>query len=169
MARMDEDDFISKSERKRRMTGLQDVGAELAELSEEVLARMALPEELRDAVLEYKRFSKHEARRRQMQYIGRIMRDMDPAPIVAQLEAMKAPSRKQTALFHVAERWRDALLAEADAAERFQREFPAADLAKLRGLVADAHAESKSGRAPKHARELFHFVNHLVQEKGRQE
>ena len=164
---MDDDDFISKSERKRRMTGLQDVGAELAELSAEVLARMALPEELREALLDFKGYSKHEARRRQMQYIGRLMRDIDPAPIVAQLEAMKAPSRKQTALFHVAERWRDALLAEPDAAERFTREFPGTDLAKLRGLVADAHAERKSGRAPKHARELFHFVNHIVQERGR--
>ena len=164
---MEEDDFISKTRRKKDMTALQDLGAELVELSPEQLARLGLEESLLEAILDCQRITKHEARRRQMQYIGRIMRDIDPAPIIEYLTALKAPSKKQTALFHVAERWRDALLHEPDAAERFEREFPGIDGRKLRGLVADAHAERKTGRAPKHARELFHFVNAIVQEHGR--
>ena len=165
---MEDDDFISKTRRKKAMTALQDLGAALVALSPELLGRIDMPEDLREAVRECQRFNKHEARRRQMQYIGRIMRDLDSAPIAAQLAALQAPSKKQTALFHVAEQWRDALLAEPDAAGRFEREFPGADGKKLRGLVADAHAERKTGRAPKHARELFHFVNHIVQERGRE-
>ena len=165
---MEDDDFISKTRRKKAMTALQDLGAALVKLSPEVLGRIRMPEDLREAVLDAQRFTKHEARRRQLQYIGRIMRDMDCEPIAEQLAALQAPSKKQTALFHVAEKWRDALLAEPDAAERFAREFPGIDGAKLRGLVADAHAERNAGRAPKHARELFHFVNDVIQERGRE-
>ena len=80
---------------------------------------------------------------------------------------MHAPSKKQTALFHVAEKWRDELLSQPDAAERFAREFPHADAHRLRVLVSAAGEERKAGRAPKHARELFHFVNGIVQEQGR--
>src|SRR5262245_18470676 len=112
---MDEDDFISKTRRKRQMTELQDLGATLVKLSPEQVARLDLPEELRDAVLECKRFSKHEAIRRQMQYIGRIMRGIDSAPIAEALAALHAPSNKQTALFHLAERWRQELLADPEA------------------------------------------------------
>ncbi len=167
---MEDDDFISKTRRKKAMTALQDLGAELVKLSPEQLARIDMPEELREAVQDAQRFTKHEARRRQMQYIGRIMRDMEEASarVAEQLAALHAPSKRQTALFHVAEQWRDALLAEPDAAERFEREFPGIDGARLRGLVADAHADRHSGRSPKHARELFHFVNRVVQERGRE-
>jgi ribosome-associated protein len=103
---MEEDDFISKTRRKKQMSDLQDVGAELVALSAEQLARIEMPDNLREAVVEARRFTKHEARRRQIQYIGRIMRDIDAGPIVEQLAALKAPSKRQTALFHVAERWR---------------------------------------------------------------
>ena len=165
---MEDDDFISKTRRKKAMIALQDLGAELVKLSPEQLSRIDMPENLREAVQDAQRITKHEARRRQLQYIGRIMRDMDCAPIAEQVTALHAPSKRQTALFHVAEKWRDALLAEADAAERFEREFPGIDGAKLRGLVADAHADRNAGRSPKYARELFHFVNHIVQERGRE-
>ena len=165
---MEDDDFISKTRRKKAMTALQVLGAELVKLSPEQLSRIDMPEDLREAVQDAQRFTKHEARRRQLQYIGRIMRDMDCTPIAEQVTALHAPSKRQTALFHVAEKWRDALLAEPDAAERFEREFPGIDGAKLRGLVADAHAERNSGRSPKRARELFHFVNGVIQERGRE-
>jgi len=164
---MEDDDFISKTRRKKAMIALQDLGSELVRLSPDELSRIDMPENLREAVQAAQRITKHEARRRQLQYIGRIMRDIDCAPIAEQVAAMHAPSKRQTALFHVAEKWRDALLAEPDAAERFEREFPGIDGARLRGLVADAHADRNTGRAPKYARELFHFVNHVIQERGR--
>ncbi len=164
---MEDDDFISKTRRKRQMTELQDVGAALVKLSPEQLARMDLPEALRDAVLDCKRYKKHEAVRRQMQYIGRLMRDVDPAPIVEQLAAMEAPSRKQTALLHLAEKWRDEMVRDPEAVARFAREFPAADENRLRALAASAAEEKRGTRAPKHFRELFHAINTLIQEQAR--
>ena len=163
-----EDDFISKTRRKKDATALQDVGAALVKLSREQLARIQMPETLREAVMECQRFNKHEARRRQMQYIGKLMRNMDCAPIVDQLTALEAPSKKQTALFHVAEKWRDELLADPAAIERFAREFPHADSKRVRALMEAALAERAGKRAPKHARELFHALNHAVQEAGKQ-
>jgi ribosome-associated protein len=163
-AAMEEDDFISKTRRKRHMTDLQVAGAALVKLSPEQLARMQLPEELREAVLECKRYTKHEAIRRQMQYIGRIMRNIDAGPILAQLAALEAPSKRQTALFHVAERWRQDLLADPASIALFVKEFPSADPDRLRELVTAAQEEKRGAKPPKNFRELFHVLNALVQD-----
>jgi len=164
---MEEKEFISKTRRKRQMKELQDVGAQLVTLSDEQLARLELPEALRDAVRDCKRFTKHEARRRQMQYIGRIMRDIDAGPIAAQLAAMTAPTRRQSALFHAAERWRSEMLADPAAIARFLHEFPEADPHALRKLLADARDERDAERAPRHYRELFHWLNAVIQDHAR--
>jgi ribosome-associated protein len=164
---MEEDDFISKTRRKKHMLQLQQVGAELVRLSPEQLARIDMPEELREAVLECKRFRKHEAIRRQMQYIGRLMRDLDAGPIMEQLAALHAPSNKQTALFHLAEKWRDELLADGEAATRFVRDFPEADPHRLRELSEKAKAERRAEQPPRHYRELFHVLNAIIQDHAR--
>jgi ribosome-associated protein len=161
---MEEDDFISKTQRKRRSTELQDMGAELVKLSVEQLARIEMPESLREAVLECKRLTKHEAIRRQMQHIGKIMRVIDAAPILERLNALHAPSRRQTALFHIAEKWRTDLLADVEAIARFTAEFPEADPERLRDLVGKAQKERAADRPPKNYRELFHVVNAILQD-----
>jgi len=164
---MDEDDFISKTRRKKQMHELQDVGAQLVALSAEQLARIEMPDTLREAIEDARRFTRHEARRRQIQYIGRIMRDIDAAPIVDQLTALTAPSRRQTALFHVAERWRQELLADGSALERFAKEFPEADPDRIRTMVDEARAEKRAARAPRRFRELFHVLSAIVQDHAR--
>lgn len=166
---MEEDDFISKTRRKKQMSDLQDVGAELVELPAEQLARIDMPEALREAVLAARRFTKHEALRRQIQYIGRLMRDIDAGPIAEQLAAIKAPSRRQTALFHVAERWREDLLADPEAVARFVHEFPEADPHRLRALVAGVREERLGNQPPRQFRDLFHVLNAIVQGHGRRQ
>ena len=164
---MEEDDFISKTRRKRQMKDLQDVGAALVRLSREQLARIEMPENLREAIMECKRFTKHEAVRRQMQYIGRIMRDIDAGPIAAQLAEIEAPSKRQTALFHVAERWRADLMQEPDAIARFVKEFPEADPHRLRSLAEEAREEKRGAKPLRRYRELFHVLNALLQDHAR--
>lgn len=164
---MEEDDFISKTRRKRQMAELQETGEALVKLSREQLARMPLPEELLEAILECKRISGHEALRRQMQYIGKIMRRIDPEPIQAHLAALQAPSRKDTALFHLAEKWRQDLLDDPEALGRFVHEFPQADAARLRGLVEGARAERQAEKTPRRFRELFHEINAVVHGQAR--
>ena len=164
---MEEDDFISKTRRKKQMHELQGVGARLVALSAEELARIQMPERLREAVEDARRYTRHEARRRQLQYIGRIMRDIDAGPIAEQLAALKAPSRRQTALFHVAERWRQELIADDAAIERFVKEFPEADPQRIRTMVNEARHEKSAARAPRRFRELFHLLSAIVQDHVR--
>lgn len=164
---MEDDDLISKTRRKKRMHELQALGVALTKLSHEALAHIELPEELREAVLEAKRYTKHEAIRRQMQYIGRVMRDLDVEPIAAQLQALHAPTHQQTALFHLAERWRADILADPSTIGNFVAEFPGADAARLRDLAAKAAAERAADRPPRHFRELFHAINAAVQQRAR--
>lgn len=166
---MEDDEFISKTRRKKQMTELQSAGAELVELSAEQLARIDMPQSLREAVEDARRFTRHEARRRQIQYIGRIMRDIDAVPVIEQLAALKAPSRRQTALFHLAERWREELVADPATLERFVKEFPEADPQRIRALVEDARAEKRAARPPRQFRELFHVLSAIVQHHARRQ
>ena len=164
---MDEDDFISKTRRKKQMHELQGVGAQLVALSAEELARIEMPQNLREAVQDARRFTRHEARRRQVQYIGRIMRDIDAGPIIEQLAALKAPSKRQTALLHVAERWRQELIADGTALERFVKEFPEVDPHRIRSMVDEAREEKRTARPPRRFRELFHVLSAIVQDHAR--
>jgi ribosome-associated protein len=166
---MDEDDFISKTRRKRQATEMQDIGAELVKLSAEQLARIDLPERLREAVTECRRLTRHEAIRRQKQYIGKLMREIDAAPIAEQLASVHAPSQKQTALLHLAEKWRADMLADAEALERFVREFPHAEARELQVLVTKARAEAKTDKPPKFFRQLFHAVNGAIQHQAKKD
>ncbi len=164
---MSDENLISKTRRKRQMHDLQSVGEALTRLSAERLAAIELPDDLREAVQACQRITKHEAKRRQMQYIGRLMRDIDAGPIVAQLQAQEAPSHEETALFHRVERWRDELLADPAAVERFARDHPGADPHRLANLARAAREERQGGGPPRRARELFQAVNEIVREHER--
>jgi ribosome-associated protein len=164
---MEEDDFISKTQLKRQMLELQDLGKALVKLSREQLARVDMPERLRDAVMECRRFTRHEAIRRQMQYIGKIMRDIEAGPIAAQLGELEAPSKRQTALFHVAERWRTELIEDPQALDRLVKEYPEIDRERLRELADKAREEKRASKPPRRYRELFHVLNGMLQAHGR--
>jgi ribosome-associated protein len=153
----------SKTRLKHEAHELQALGEALAQLPPELLDALALDERLRDALGEWTRTRSHEGRRRQLQYIGRLMRGADAEPIRAAVaEARLGPARDALAL-HAAERWRDALIAEDDAATRWLAVHPQADAARLRSLVRaarlDAHpsaaADGRQGRA---YRELFRYL-----------
>lgn len=161
---MNDENLISKTRRKRQAKELQDIGVTLTRLRADQLARIEMPDDLREAVVECRKMTKHEAIRRQLQLIGRIMRNLDAAPIAAQLEALHAPTHRQTALFHRVEQWRDDLLSDPGAAERFTVEFPEADAKRLRTLAAAALEERHAERPPKRYRELFQAINAILQD-----
>lgn len=149
----------SKSQRKRDMAALQDLGQSLLRLTAAELARIELPESLREAIAEAGRISAHEARRRQMQYIGRLMRQVDPEPLRAAIEDATGESQQAVALMHRCERLRDALLADDAALEAVLADLPAADVQQLRAMIRAARREHKDGRPPKHARQLYRWLH----------
>ena len=156
----------SKTRRKQEMAALQDIGEELVELTGERLDALDLPEILRDAVVEARRISGHEARRRQLQYIGKLMRGVDPEPIRARLAEWKAPERAQVAQFKLAEAWRDRLLHDPAALADFLQRHPSADSASLRGLIEATGRERAENRAPRSYRRLFQFLRTILDARG---
>ncbi|HEX7054020.1 MAG TPA: ribosome biogenesis factor YjgA [Burkholderiales bacterium] len=152
---------VSKTRRKQEMHELQALGAALVGLPESQLAGFPLDEDLREAVLEAKRIGSHEARRRQLQYIGRLMRAVDPAPIRARLEAIEGGSAQAAAAHRRLEQLRERLLADDAALTDFLAAHPGADAPRLRTLIRNARREQKEGRPPRAFRELFRALKSL--------
>lgn len=148
----------SKTRRKQAMHDLQGLGEALVELDAKAVAKLDLPERLADAIAQARTITKHEARRRQLQYVGRLMREVDPAPIREALERLDGVDRAERAHFAAAELWRDRLLAEEGAIEAFLAQHSGIDRTKFVALVADARTERATGRPPHRFRALFRLV-----------
>jgi ribosome-associated protein len=160
---MGADTPISKTQRKKNMLALQELGVALVALSDDQLAEVELPEALRDAVLEARRITDFEGRRRQMQYIGKLMRKIDAAPIRARLDAWTAQSRMHTAQFKRIEAWRERLLSEESALAELGREHPHADAKELRKLIDGARRERIENGPPRNYRALFQALRSLIE------
>ena len=163
----DGDDAPSKTRLKQQSHDLQKLGIALADLSDARLARLDLPERLLDALLEYRNTRTHEGRRRQLQYVGKLMREVDDAPLREAVAESKLGSARDTLLLHEAERWRDALLADDAALTRWLHEHADCDAQRLRSLVRAARREAAlppEQRNPRTHRELFQFIRPLLQE-----
>lgn len=159
----EEDDDLpkSKSQRKRDMTELQDLGAELEALAKDRLARVPMPESLSDAILAARKITSHEGKRRQMQFVGKVMRSLDDdevAAIRAALEGFKGTSKAETAKMHLIERWRELLLAEDANLTKFLGEHPGIDVQSVRNIIRAARREKELGKPPKYYRELFQAI-----------
>ncbi|QTN24880.1 DUF615 domain-containing protein [Rhizobacter sp. AJA081-3] len=158
---VDPDERPSKTQRKKESHELQDLGEALVALPESRVKDLAIPENLRDAVHEYRRTRTHEGKRRQMQYIGKLMRGTDTEPIRQAVLDMQLGRAKDALSLHESERWRAELVASDDAVTGFLQEFPGTDAQQLRSLIRSARKdaalqpEQRSGRA---FRELFQFI-----------
>jgi ribosome-associated protein len=146
------------------MEALQSIGEQLVALKRDRLAKIAMPDALREAINDAQRFTKHEARRRQLQYIGRLMRDVDPAPLQAALDEINGVSAAANARHHALERLRDRLLDDEAVLGEIAQEHPAADLQILRQLRRNALKEQAAGKPPKAFRELFRVLRALQED-----
>jgi ribosome-associated protein len=152
----------SKSERKRAMHELQALGEALISLDPSRLAALDLPERLADAIALARGITQHEGRRRQLQYVGKLMRDVDAAPIKAALMQWQRGSNTARARFARVEQWRDRVLAEHGGLAHFLAAYPNADHATLTALVTDARAERAHGGPPHKSRALFRALARIV-------
>jgi len=152
----------SKTQRKRVMHELQELGERLIALNPEQLAAITLPENLHDAVEQARRITRHEARRRQLQYIGRLMRAVDPEPIREKLRAWDGVSTEETARVHRIERWREKLLEDDAAVGALAQAHPGIDTQRVRALVRNAREERNAGRPPRAYRELFRALRDII-------
>jgi ribosome-associated protein len=155
---------LSKTKQKEAMHELRDLGAELVELSVGQLKRMDLPETLLGAVRDCQKITAHGARRRQLQYIGKLMRGVDDAPIRAGLALIRGESAAETARLHRLERFRERLLADETVLTDIAATWPRADLQHLRQLRRNALKEREAGKPPRNFRAIFQVLQELDQQ-----
>jgi ribosome-associated protein len=137
----------SKTRLKQDSHDLQDLGKDLVDLSAERLAALALPETLLHAIGEYKRTRSFEGKRRQLQYVGKLMRGVDPAPIREAVAAQRLPGARETLALHQAEAWRERLVDEDNALTEWMQSHPDDDSQALRNLIRNARKEAATAAA----------------------
>ena len=155
----------SKSQRKREMTALQKTGEQLVNESADRIKRTPMPENLREAILECQRIRNHEGRRRQLQYIGKIMRSLDEeaiATINRTIESWRGLSKADTLLMHALENQREKLLADERALTEFLHKYPQADIQQLRTLIRNAKKETAANKPPKAYREIYRLLKQIM-------
>ena len=171
-------DDKSRTDLKRESTELQKLGTELLSMRPERLARLNLSEKLIDALTEAKRITNFEGKRRQMQFVGKLMRLLDPdtlAGVRAALQELHQGSAEATMALHLAEQWRDRLIAHEESLAIWLDQFPRTDTQQIRALIRqarkDAPAEDKAaesqGLAPRKTRsyrELFQLVREQLED-----
>ncbi len=160
-------DSPSRTERKNESTELQKLGEDLLTLRSELMTRLDLSDKLQDAIQEARRITNFEGKRRQMQFIGKLMRQLEPEKldqVRAALSEQHRGSASETLALHQVEQWRDRLLADDAAFSDWVSQFPDADSQQLRSLIRQARRDAKTGlageapRQGKAFRELFQLV-----------
>src|SRR5574343_808030 len=164
---MQEEDFTedtgrpSKTKQKEAMHELRDLGAELVELSVGQLKRLKLPENIFDTVRECQKITAHGARRRQIQYLGKLMRGVDDEPIRAGLAMLRGESSAEIARLHRLERFRTRLLEDETVLTEIASTWPGVDLQHLRTLRRNAIKEQEANKPPKNYRAIFQVLQEL--------
>src|SRR5690606_6504648 len=159
------DDFSeekSKSQIKRELHALQDLGQRLTTFKPDVLDKLPLTDVLRRALAEAPKHTANSAKKRHMQFIGKLMRDQDIEAITALIDQLDASTRQYNERFHALERWRDRLIAGDDEdLEVFVNDYPETDRQHLRGLIRHAQHEAARNKAPTASRKIFKYIRDL--------
>jgi ribosome-associated protein len=150
----------SKTQLKKTMQDLQDLGKALMDLNDTRLDALELPDSLRRALRDLRVIRSHEGRRRQIQLVGKLMRQVDPEPLREAVAVQRLPGARETLALHETEAWRDRLIGEDAALTDWLVAYPTTDAQALRTLIRNARKEAlqtpdRKGRA---YREIFQLV-----------
>lgn len=155
----------SKSQLKREMHGLQKLGEALVALKPAQIAEIPMSDRLRAAIEESWRLSQNEAKRRHSQYLGKLMRYEDVEQLQKAIDGFHAGSEENTRRLHLAERWRERMLADDGAITEFMAEYPGVDAQHLRNLVRNSRKDLAQERNSGHIRKLFRYIRDQVDQK----
>jgi len=162
-----EAEFVSRTKKKQQVEELQRLGATLIALAPAQLDALALPAQLLAAVREAQRITSHGARRRQVQFIGKVMRKVDPEPVRAALAAIAGNSAAARARQRRLEQWRERLIGDDEALTELMRKFAGehagVDLQAMRALIRNARKEIAEARPPRAQRELFRLLREALE------
>lgn len=155
-------DEISRTRKKKDALALQELGEKLVSLSIEQIERINLPQEIFDEVKFTKSIKKHGAKRRQLQYIGALMRKIDIEPIQKAIENIEFGEQQKASEFKKVEKWRDELInGNNSLIEEILSVHPIAERQRLSQLVRNARKETENNKPPKSSRALFRYLKDL--------
>lgn len=160
---------LSKTKLKAEADAQQALGVRLSELPKDKLLKLALPEEVLTAVLETKKITANGAIRRHRQYLGRLMREIDNAPILEQLARWDGKHTAENAYFHGLERWRDRMIADSNVLTEFMAMYPnthSTDIQQLRTLIRNAQKEALDNKPAKSSREIFKLLREVTSQQS---
>lgn len=158
----DDENWVSRSQKKRDVEALQDIGVRLVELKPDQLEKIDISDTLREAIIEAKRLTSRSAIRRHMQYIGKLMRNEDGEEIQAAIDRFDVTTQAHNQVFHKLEKWRDRLINnEKGMLDVILTEYPQTDMQHLRQLVRNAQKEQSQNKPPAATRKLFKYLREL--------
>jgi ribosome-associated protein len=158
-----EAEFVSRTKKKQQVEELQRLGAALIALPPAQLDALALPAILVAAVREAQRITSHEARRRQVQFIGKVMRKIDPEPVRAAIAEVTGHTAATRARQRRLEQWRERLIGDDAAFTEYAGGHAGADLQAIRTLIRNARKEIAEGKPPRAQRELFRLLREALE------
>ena len=162
-SKLNAEEPISKTQLKADADAQQALGVRLSELPKDKLLKLDLPDTVLIAVLDTKKITANGAIRRHRQYLGRLMREIDNAPILEQLARWDGKHTAENAYFHGLERWRDRMIADTDVLAEFIALYPKTDIQQLRTLVRNAQKELAADKPPKSSREIFKLLREVTE------
>tara|TARA_B110000196_G_scaffold260175_1_gene231364 strand:+ start:262 stop:753 length:492 start_codon:yes stop_codon:yes gene_type:complete len=162
MADLDKDSVISKTELKKDSKKIQEFGRRISELTINNIEAFKFPSNIYEATIDLKNIKSNSAKKRQVQYLGKLLREIDLTDAFLIMKQLKVSSQKEIQRNHIIEDWRDKLLSNNDSITQFVDEYPKIDRQSLRQTISNAQKDNKS---PKYSRQLFKLIKDIIMAK----
>ena len=162
MADLDKDSVISKTELKKDSKKIQEFGRRISELTINNIEAFKFPSNIYEATIDLKNIKSNSAKNRQVQYLGKLLREIDLTDAFLIMKQLKVSSQKEIQRNHIIEDWRDKLLSNNDSITQFVDEYPKIDRQSLRQTISNAQKDNKS---PKYSRQLFKLIKDIIMAK----
>ena len=162
MADLDKNSVISKTELKKDSKKIQEFGRRISELTINNIEAFKFPSNIYEATIDLKNIKSNSAKKRQVQYLGKLLREIDLTDAFITMKQLKVSSQKEIQKNHIIEDWRDKLLSNNDSITQFVDEYPKIDRQSLRQTISNAQKDNKS---PKYSRQLFKLIKDIIMAK----
>ena len=165
MVDLEKDSVVSKTELKKDSKKIQQFGRKISELSINNIEAFKFPLNIYEAVVGLKNLKSNSAKKRQVQYLGKLLREFDLTHAFLVMKQLEVSSQKEIQRNHIIEVWRDKLLSNNDSITEFVGEYPKIDRQLLRQTISNAQKEKKGNKPPKYSRQLFKLIKDIIMTK----
>ena len=162
MEDLDKNLIVSKTELKKGSKKIQQFGKKISELTLNNIQEFKFPSNIYDAAIDLKNLKSNSAKKRQAQYLGKLLREIDLTGAFLIMEQLKVTSQKEIQRNHVVESWRDKLLSNNNSITEFVEKYPQIDRQSLRQTISNAQKEKEGNKPPKYLRQLFKLIKDIV-------